>query len=82
MDSRFAKGAVVDAPMLARLADEVAALFTPEGVWDGGPGPGIATGRRAIAERLRQPTLVFARALFLNPRIEGRGTPLSAAGIC
>ncbi len=73
VDRRFSKGAVVDASTLARLADEVAALFTPEGVWDGGPALGIATGRRAIAERLRQPTLVFSRHFFMNPRIDVQG---------
>jgi SnoaL-like domain len=73
VDRRFSKGAVVDGSTLARLADDVAALFTPEGVWDGGPGLGIATGRRAIAERLRQPTLVFSRHFFMNPHIDVQG---------
>jgi hypothetical protein len=73
VDQRFSRGAVVDATTLARVADDVAALFTPDGVWDGGPGLGIATGRTAIAARLRQPTLVFSRHYFLNPRIEVKG---------
>ena len=51
VDRRFSKGAVVDASTLARLAIDIAALFTSEGVWDGGPGLGITTGRPAIAER-------------------------------
>jgi hypothetical protein len=73
VDRRFSKGTVVDAHALARVADEVATLFTPDGVWDGGPGLGVATGRPAIAERLREPTLVFSRHFFMNPRIDVQG---------
>jgi hypothetical protein len=73
VDRRFSAGSVVDATTLARVSDDVAALFTPDGVWDGGPGLAIATGRPAIAARLRQPTLVFSRHYFLNPRIDVKG---------
>jgi len=73
VDRRFSMGAVVDADTLSHVADAVAALFTPEGVWDGGPGLGRAAGRNAIAERLSTPTLVFSRHFFLNPRIEVDG---------
>jgi len=69
VDQRFARGTVIDAPSLARVAHAVADLFTPDGVWDGGPGLGTATGRRAIAARLCEPTLDFSRHLFVNPRI-------------
>ena len=70
VDERFVKGAVIDAVALARVADDIAALFTEDGVWDGGPGLGQAIGRAEIAVRLRQPTLVFSRHFFLNPRID------------
>ena len=70
VDRRYRKGAVVPAEELAALADEVARLFTEDGVWDGGPALGRAVGRAAIAERLRDTTLVFARHLFTSPRIE------------
>jgi len=73
VDKRFSTGSVVDDSTLARVADDVAALFTPDGVWDGGLGLGTATGRPAIATRLRQPTLVFSRHYFLNPRIDVTG---------
>ena len=73
VDERFANGAVVAPQALARVANEVAALFTPEGIWDGGPGLGTVTGRDAIAARLRDPTLAFSRHFFLNPRIEVSG---------
>jgi hypothetical protein len=73
VDQRFSAGAVVDATTLARVADSVAVLFTPDGVWDGGPGLGTATGRQAIAGRLRDPTLTFSRHFFMNPRIDVDG---------
>ena len=40
IDQRFSTGAVVDDDSLIRIADAVASLFTPDGVWDGGPGLG------------------------------------------
>ncbi len=70
VDRRYRKGAVVPAEELAAVADGVARLFTEDGVWDGGPALGRAVGRAAIAERLRDTTLVFARHLFTSPRIE------------
>jgi hypothetical protein len=70
VDLRFCEGTVVDADSLAQLADGVAALFTSDGVWDGGPGLGSVTGRLAIAARLRDPTLTFSRHFFMNPRID------------
>ncbi len=73
VDRRFSRGAVVDAPVLTQVADAVAALFTPDGVWDGGPGLGTAQGRPAIAERLRETTLTFSRHFFMNPRIDVDG---------
>jgi hypothetical protein len=73
VDQRFSEGSVVDATTLARVADAVAALFTRDGEWDGGPGLGGATGRPAIARRLRETTLTFSRHFFMNPRIEVDG---------
>jgi hypothetical protein len=73
VDQRFSVGAVVDDPTLERIAGEVAELFTPDGVWDGGAGLRTATGREAIAARLRQPTLSFSRHLFVKPRIRVDG---------
>jgi hypothetical protein len=73
VDGRFSAGAVADADTVRAVADDIAALFTADGVWDGGPGLGAATGRSAIAARLRKPTLIFSRHFFLNPRIEVAG---------
>ena len=69
VDDRFSRGAVVAAEVLARVAADIAALFTSDGVWDGGPVLGTVSGRTAIAARLGDPTLVFSRHLFVNPRI-------------
>lgn len=73
VDARFVRGRPVDAGGLAELAREAAALFTEDGVWDGGPGLGVVRGRAAIAARLAQPTVVFSRHLFVKPRIEVDG---------
>jgi hypothetical protein len=78
VDQRFSQGAVVDATTLAHVADAVAGLFTLDGVWDGGPGLGSATGRPAIAERLRDTTLTFSRHFFMNPRIDVDGAAARA----
>ena len=69
VDQRFSKGQIVDADTLTMVADRAAGLFTTDGVWDGGPGLGRAMGREAIAARLREPTVAYARHFFLNPRI-------------
>jgi len=78
VDERFSKGTIVDAKTLERVADTIAALFTADGVWDGGPGLGTATGRRAIAAALRETTLTFSRHFFMNPRIEVEGDRATA----
>jgi hypothetical protein len=78
VDQRFSAGKVVDADALAYVAEGVAALFTPDGVWDGGPGLGSVTGRGAIAARLREPTLTFSRHFFVNPRIDLDGETATA----
>jgi hypothetical protein len=70
VDRRFSAGAVVEAETLGHIADQIAALFTVDGVWDGGPGLGVVTGRREIAQRLRETTLTFSRHFFVNPRID------------
>ena len=80
VDQRFARGAVADADVLVDVSQRLAALFTDDGVWDGGPALGAASGRPAIAARLRQPTLVFSRHFFVNPRIEVDGAGDAATG--
>ena len=55
------------------LAEELASLFTPDGVWDGGRALGVARGREEIAARLRTSTLTFSRHFFLKPSIVVHG---------
>ena len=78
VDARFSKGRIVPGARLAEVADEIASLFTEDGVWDGGPGLGVATGRAEIAERMRAPTLTFSWHFFLKPRIEVTGETATA----
>jgi hypothetical protein len=69
VDARYEGGGPVGPDRLAELAEAIADLFTPDAVWDGGPALGVAEGREAIAARMRAPTLLFSRHLFLAPRI-------------
>jgi len=78
VDARFVRGRVVDRQRLVEVAGAAAELFTEAGVWDGGPGLGVAHGRVEIAARLAQPTLVFSRHLFVKPRIDIDGERASA----
>lgn len=74
VDARYARrGGVKPAAEVARVADAIAALFTPDGVWDGGAALGACTGRDAIAARMREPTLSFSWHFFLKPCIEVEG---------
>ena len=80
VDERFARGSVIDPGALAQVARRIAELFTDDAVWDGGPGLGAVSGRDAIARRLSEPTLVFSRHFFVNPRIEVDATGDRACG--
>lgn len=78
-DARYQKGGVAPREELTRIADELAALFSEDAVWDGGPGLGVCRGRDAIRERFLEPTLAFSWHYFVKPRIEvdgdrGRGS--------
>jgi hypothetical protein len=73
VDARYQGGGPVAPEQLAALAEEIADLFTPDAVWDGGPALGVAEGREAIVARMREPTLLFSRHLFLSPRISVDG---------
>jgi hypothetical protein len=73
VDQRFSAGGIVGDAELERIGEEVAALFTMDGIWDGGAGLGAVVGRAAIAARLRKPTLAFSRHLFVKPRIQVNG---------
>jgi hypothetical protein len=72
VDARYERGGPKPAAELARLAGEIAALFTDDAVWDGG-ALGTCTGRDAIRARMAEPTLHFSRHYFVNPQIEVDG---------
>ena len=70
VDERYVRGKVAPEERVAAIAEQIAALFTPDGVWDGGPALGVSTGRAEIAARMRAPTLLFSWHFFLKPRID------------
>jgi len=69
VDARYVRGRLAPDEKVAAAAEQIAALFTEDGVWDGGPALGVATGRAEIAARMRAPTLLFSWHFFLKPRI-------------
>jgi hypothetical protein len=73
VDERYVRGKVAPEETVAAIAEQIAALFTADGVWDGGPALGVSTGREQIAARMRAPTLVFSWHFFLKPRIHVEG---------
>lgn len=73
VDERYVRGKVAPDEKVAAVAEQIAALFTEDGVWDGGPALGVSTGRAEIAARMRAPTLVFSWHFFLKPQIQVDG---------
>jgi SnoaL-like domain len=73
VDERYVRGKVAPEERVAAVAEQIAALFTEDGVWDGGPALGVSTGRKEIAARMRAPTLVFSWHFFLKPQIHVDG---------
>ena len=73
VDARYERGRPRPQPEVDRLADQIAALFSEDAVWDGGAGLGLCEGRAAIRERLARPTLHFSWHYFVKPRIEVEG---------
>lgn len=73
VDARFSRGGALGPNRMEEQAVRAAALFTEDGIWDGGPGLGVAQGRAEIAARLARPTLIFSRHLFVKPRIKVDG---------
>jgi hypothetical protein len=78
VDARYERGGPKPAAELERLAGEIAALFAEDAVWEAGGALGICQGRDAIRARMAEPTLLFSRHYFVNPRIEVRGDVATA----
>ena len=72
-DARYGPDGPRDDATLARLADQIAALFSEDAFWDGGAGLGSCCGRAAIRARFLEPTLRFSWHYFVKPRIEVDG---------
>jgi hypothetical protein len=73
VDERYVRGKVAPEEKVAAAAEQIAALFSEDGVWDGGPALGVSIGRAEIAARMRAPTLAFSWHFFLKPRIHVDG---------
>jgi hypothetical protein len=72
-DQRYAGGRVKDQAELESLAAQIAELFTPNALWDGGSALGICRGRSQIYERFLKPTLNFSWHYFVKPQIQVEG---------
>jgi hypothetical protein len=70
VDARYGRSGPRPPAELARIADEIAALFTEDAVWDAGAGLGVCRGRDAIRARMAEPTLLFSRHYFVNPQFD------------
>ena len=79
VDERYARGSVAAPEIVAACAQAIAALFTEDGAWDGGPALGVSRGRAEIAARMRAPTLSFSRHFFVKPRIAVRSADRASA---
>lgn len=78
-DARYSRKGPRSQSEIDAAAEELAALFTVDAVWEGGGTLGRCEGRAAIRERFREPTLHYAWHFFVKPeiRVEGdraRGT--------
>jgi hypothetical protein len=73
VDARYGPDGPLGEAELRRRADEIAALFTDDAVWDGGGGLGLCRGRAEIAARMAAPTLRFSWHYFVKPSIEVAG---------
>ena len=78
VDQRYLRGKVAPDEKVAAVAEQIAALFSEDGVWDGGPALGVSTGRAEIAARMRAPTLQFSWHFFLKSQIQVDGDRASA----
>ena len=68
-DARYTRRGPRAQPEIDEVAEQLAALFTPDAVWEGGGALGRAEGRAAIRERFRRPTLHYAWHFFVKPEI-------------
>ena len=72
-DARYSRRGPRPQSEIDAVADQLAALFTEDAVWEGGGALGRCEGRDAIRERFRAPTLQYAWHFFVKPEIRVEG---------
>lgn len=72
-DARYSRKGPRSQPEIDAVAEQLAALFTEDAVWEGGGALGRCEGRIAIRERFREPTLQYAWHFFVKPEIHVDG---------
>jgi hypothetical protein len=72
-DARYSRRVPRPQPEIDRVADQLAALFTEDAVWEGGGTLGRCEGRAEIRERFRNPTLHYAWHFFVKPEVHVEG---------
>ena len=55
VDERYVRGKVAPEEKVAAIAEQIAALFTEDGVWDGGPALGVSSGRAGSQRACARP---------------------------
>ena len=73
VDARTPRSGELPQASIDTIARQIAALFSEDGVWDGGEALGVARGREEIFEILRRPSLQFTWHYFVKPDIEVEG---------
>ena len=73
VDSRYTQQGPKPAEEVARIADEIVALFSTDAVWDGGEELGCWQGHQEIRKRFLDPTLRFTLHYFVKPQIHVDG---------
>ena len=72
-DARYSRKGPRPQAEIDAVADQLAALFTEDAVWEGGGALGRCEGRAAIHKRFREPTLQYAWHFFVKPAIQVEG---------
>ena len=72
-DARYTRKGPKPQAEIDRIAEQLAALFTRDAVWEGGGPLGRAQGRSAIFERFRKPTLQYSWHFFVKPEVRVEG---------
>lgn len=72
-DARYTRKGPKSQPEIDALAEQLAALFTQDAVWDGGGDLGRCAGRAEIRSRFAEPSLHYSWHFFVKPKFEIEG---------